>query len=162
MDDIPPVPPSNRPPADLPPSNPVPSVPVPKAAPAKRPGAVTGAGGILLVAGVLSVVVGTMGMVGEGLDIEAPFLEGESSQRVAAVLLLVQGTLALMAGWMVLRLLPAGRVLGIVVATLGIVTGLMQLRSAGPSGLLALALDVFVLYALFAYGFVFRDDPAAR
>jgi hypothetical protein len=161
MDDIPPVPP-NPPPTNLPPSLPVPGVPVPKAAPAKRPGAVTGAGGILLVAGVLSVVVGTVGLVGKGLDIDAPFLEGESSQRVAALMLLVQGTLALIAGWMVLRLLPAGRVLGIVVATLGIVTGLMQLRSSGPSGFLALALDAFVLYALFAYGFVFRVGPPAR
>ena len=152
MDAIPPVPPPN----------PVPGVPVPKAAPAKRPGAVTGAGGILLVAGLLSVVVGTIGLMGEGLDIDAPFLEGESSQRVAALLLLVQGALALIAGWMVLRLLPAGRTLGIVVAALGIVMGLMQLRSSGPSGFLALALDAFVLYALFAYGFVFRGGPVDR
>ena len=152
MNDIPPPPPAD----------PVPSVPVPKAAPPKRPGALTGAGGILLVAGLLSVIVGTIGLVGEGLDIEAPFLEGESAHRVAASLLLVQGALASVAGWLVLRLVPAGRVLGIVVASLGIVTGLMQLRSTGSSGFLALALYAYVLYALIAYGFVFKAGPVAR
>ena len=45
---------------------------------------------------------------------------------------------------------------------LGIVTGLMQLRSTGSSGFLALALDAYILYALFAYGFVFRAGPDAR
>jgi hypothetical protein len=152
MNDIPPPPPAG----------PVPGVPVPKAAPPKRPGALTGAAGILLVAGLLSVIVGTIGLVGEGLDIDAPFFEGESARRVAASLLLVQGALALVAGWLVLRLVPAGRVLGIVVASLGIVTGLMQLRSTGSSGFLALALDAYVLYALIAYGFVFDRGPVAR
>ena len=152
MDDIPP------PPA----TGPTPSVPVPRAAPAKRPPALTGAGGILLLAGALSVVVGSIGLSGDGLNIDAPFLQGPSAHRVAAVILLAQGALALIAGWLVLRLSPAGRLLGIVVASLGIVTGLMQLRSTGSSGFLALALDAYVLYALFAYGFVFRGGPAAR
>jgi hypothetical protein len=152
MDDIPPPPPTG----------PVPNVPVPRAAPAKRPGAISGAGGILVVAGVLSVIVGAIGLTGDGLDIDVPFVEGESGQRVAEVLLLAQGTLASIAGWLVLRLRPAGRVLGIVVASLGIVTGLMQLRSSGSSGVLALALYAYVLYALFAYGFVFKVGPAAR
>jgi hypothetical protein len=150
---------------DIPPpssTGPVPNVPVPRAAPAKRPGALTGAGGILVLAGVLSVVVGAIGLTGDGLNIDAPFLDGESAQRIAEVILVVQGTLALIAGWLVLRLQPAGRVLGIVVASLGILTGLMQLRSTGSSGVLALALDAFVLYALFAYGFVFKGGPSAR
>jgi hypothetical protein len=152
MDDIPPPPPTSA----------APNVPVPRAAPAKRPGALTGAGGILLLAGALSVVVGAVGLSGDGLNIDTPFLEGDSAQRAAELLLLVQGALALIAGWLVLRLRPAGRVLGIVVASLGILTGVMQLRSSGSSGLLALALDAFVLYALFAYGFVFKGGPAAR
>jgi len=49
-----------------------------------------------------------------------------------------------------------------VIACLGILSGLASLRSAGSSGLLALALDGFVLYALLAYGFVFRDRAGAR
>jgi hypothetical protein len=152
MDDIPPPIPTG----------PTPNVPAPRAAPATRPSVLTGAGGILLLAGVLSVVFGAIGLAGDGLNIDAPFLEGESARRAAAVILLVQGALALIAGWLVLRLSPAGRVLGIVVASFGILTGLMQLRSTGSTGLLSLALDAFVLYALFAYGFVFRPDPAAR
>ena len=61
-----------------------------------------------------------------------------------------------MAGWLVLRLRPAGRVLGIVLASIGIVTGLVQIGSTGGAGLLAIALNAFVLYGLFTYGFVFK------
>jgi hypothetical protein len=41
-------------------------------------------------------------------------------------------------------------------------TGLAQLRSAGSSGLLGLALDAFVLYGLFTYGFVFKSSRPPR
>jgi hypothetical protein len=82
--------------------------------------------------------------------------------RAVGLGLVVQGALSLLAGVLVLRLRPAGRILGIVIASLGLLSGLATLRSAGSSGLLALALDGFVLYALLAYGFVFRDRAGAR
>jgi hypothetical protein len=147
-----------------PPSDPYRGVPTPRplAAPPRRPGPVTGAAGVLMVAGALSLIVGLMGVTGEGLNIDFPFLEGESAERIAAYWLVLQGGLSLVAGWLVLRLRPAGRVLGIVVASLGILTGLVQLRSAGSSGLLGLALDAFVLYGLFTYGFVFKTGPSPR
>jgi hypothetical protein len=109
-----------------------------------------------MVAGVLSLVFGLMGVSGDGVNIDLPFLEGESGERIAAFGLAVQGGLALVAGWLVLRLRRAGRILGIVVVSWGIVTGLAQLRSSGSSGLLTLALDAFVLYGLISYGFVFK------
>lgn len=130
--------------------------------PARRPGPVTGAAGVLMVAGALSLVVGLMGVSGDRVNIDLPFLESASAERIAAFWLVLQGGLSLVAGWLVLRLRPAGRVLGIVVASLGILTGLAQLRGSGSSGLLGLALDAFVLYGLFAYGFVFKTGPSPR
>jgi hypothetical protein len=128
----------------------------------RRPGPITGAAGVLMVAGALSLGIGLMGVTGDRVNIDLPFLEGESAERIAAFWLILQGSLALVAGWLVLRLRPAGRALGIVIAVLGILTGLAQLRSSGSSGLLGLALDAFVLYALFTYGFVFKSDPSPR
>jgi hypothetical protein len=152
--------------SDLPPPpvDPDWSVPTPRPAtgPPRRPGAVTGAAGILIVAGALSLIVGLLGMSGNRLDLELPLLEGRSAERIFLVALVVQGALALATGWLVLRLHPVGRILGIVLASLGIVAGLAQLRSTGTSGLLALALNAFVLYGLIAYGFVFRSGSSPR
>ena len=147
-----------------PPADPYSGVPTPRplAVPKRRPGPVTGAAGVLMVAGALSLGIGLMGVTGDRVNIDLPFLEGESAERIAALWLVLQGSLALVAGWLVLRLLPTGRVLGIVIAVLGILTGLAQLRSSGSSGLLGLALDAFVLYALFTYGFVFKSGPSPR
>jgi hypothetical protein len=115
-----------------------------------------------MIAGALSLVVGLMGVSGDRVNFDIPFLEGPSAERIAAFWLVVQGGLSLVAGFLVLRLRPAGRVLGIVLASLGILTGLAQLRSAGSSGLLGLALDAFVLYGLFTYGFVFKTKQSPR
>lgn len=147
-----------------PPADPYSGLPAPRplAVPVRRPGPVTGAAGVLMVAGALSLGIGLMGATGDRVNIDLPFLEGNSAERVAAFWLVIQGSLALVAGWLVLRLRPAGRVLGIVIAVLGILTGLAQLRSSGSSGLLGLALDSFVLYALFTYGFVFKTEQSPR
>ena len=150
------------PPPPPPPGSPFGEVPTPRPAPARRPGAVTGAAGILIVAGALALVVGLVALGGDGLDIEVPFAGAEDVARVVAIVLLVQGGLSILAGVLVLRMRPAGRVLGIVIAGLGLVSGLATLRSSGSSGLLALALDGFVLYVLLAYGFLFRDRVGAR
>lgn len=127
--------------------------------PPRRPGAVTGAAAILMIAGALSVVFGSMSLSGDRVAIDAAFLENESARRVASAVLVLLGALALLAGWLILRLRPAGRTLGIAVALLGILSGLAQIRTTGSAGLLTLALDAFVLYALIAYGFVFRPRP---
>jgi hypothetical protein len=144
------------------PSDPFPDVPTPRPAPAKRPALITYAGVILAIAGALSLAVGLMGLTGDRVNIDAPFLEGESGARVAAAVLVVQGALALVAAWLILRLRPSGRILGLVLAVVGIVSGLAQLGSTGSSGFLTLALDAFVLYGLLAYGYVFKQQPRAR
>jgi hypothetical protein len=152
MSDIPPPPPME----------PSPSVPTPRPAPAVRPGLITYAGLILGIAGVLSLIVGLVGLTGDRLDIDLPFLDHPSMARVAAVALVVQGGLSLLAGWLVLRLRPAGRILGIVLASVAIVVSLSQLGNTETAGLLAVVLDAFVLYALLTYGYVFKQQPPAR
>jgi hypothetical protein len=115
-----------------------------------------------MAAGALLVLFGSIGLTGDRVNIDAPFLEGESAGRIAAVVVVIQGALALLAGWLVLRLRPAGRILGIVLVVVGIVSGLAQLSDTGSSGLLTLALDAYILYALLAYGFAFKSQAPAR
>lgn len=148
MSDIPPPPPWD--PA---------GVPTPRAAPATRPPMVTYAGLILLISGALSLLFGIVTLTS---DARLLVPEGAISEELVAVYLVISGALALVAGSLVLRLRPAGRVLGIVLATLGIVTGLVQIGDTGGPGMLAIALNVFVLYGMFTYGFVFKDRPPPR
>jgi hypothetical protein len=118
---------------------------------------VTYAGLILLISGALSMLFGIVSLSGD-TRLLVPGDEGVISEEVAAFYLIVSGGLLLVAGWLVLRLRPAGRVLGIVLASIGIVTGLVQIGSTGGAGLLAIALNAFVLYGLFTYGFVFKNE----
>lgn len=122
---------------------------------------VTYAGLILLISGALSVLFGIVSLSGD-TRLMVPGDEGVISEEVAALYLIVSGCLLLVAGWLVLRLQPAGRLLGIVLASLGIVTGLVQIGRTGGPGLLAIALNAFVLYGLFTYGFVFKTGRSPR
>jgi hypothetical protein len=122
---------------------------------------VTYAALILLISGALSVLFGIVSLSGD-TRLLVPGDEGVISEEVAAFYLIVSGGLLLVAGWLVLRLRPAGRVLGIVLASIGIVTGLVQVGSTGGAGLLAIALNAFVLYGLFTYGFVFKAGQPPR
>jgi hypothetical protein len=122
---------------------------------------VTYAGLILLISGALSVLFGIVSLSGD-TRLMVPGDEGVISEEVAALYLIVSGCLLLVAGWLVLRLQPAGRLLGIVLASLGIVTGLVQIGRTGGPGLLAIALNAFVLYGLFTYGFVFKTRRSPR
>lgn len=122
---------------------------------------VTYAALILLISGALSVLIGVVSLSGD-TRLLVPGDEGVISEEVAAFYLIISGGLLLVAGWLVLRLRPAGRVLGIVLASIGIVTGLVQIGSTGGAGLLAIALNAFVLYGLFTYGFVFKTGQSPR
>ena len=122
---------------------------------------VTYAALILLISGALSVLFGIVSLSGD-TRLLVPGDEGVISEEVAALYLIVSGGLLLVAGWLVLRLRPGGRVLGIVLASIGIVTGLVQVGSTGGAGLLAIALNAFVLYGLFTYGFVFKAGQSPR
>jgi hypothetical protein len=145
-----------------PPGQPSSGVPVPRPGPPRRPGVVTGAAVILIVAGILAAVAGLFVLNGGGA-LEVPGADTDGGvETLVALGFLALGAFDVVAGVLVLRLSSAGRVLGIVIAGLGILTGLAQLGSSGSSGLLSIALYAFVLYALIAYGFVFRQAAAAR
>ena len=122
---------------------------------------VTYAGLVLLISGTLLAIFGIVSLSSE-TSLRVPGEEGTMSEEVVAGFLVISGGLRLLAGWLILRLRPAGRVLGIVLATLGIVTGLVQIGNASGPGLLAIALDAFVLYGLFTYGFVFKTGSSPR
>ena len=71
MSDIPPPPAPRR--SDVP-------TPRPAPAPARRPGAVTGAAAILLIAGALALLFGSMGLTGDGVTIDTPFQASGSAR----------------------------------------------------------------------------------
>jgi hypothetical protein len=135
--------------------------PVPRAARPERPKVVTGAAVILIVAGLLAIVGGIVVLNGSGA-LELPGVDTEEFPAAVATFLFVLASLYIVAGVLVLRLSSGGRILGIVMAVVGILIGLAQLGSSGSSGLLSIALYAFVLYALFAYGFVFRQAAESR
>ena len=143
-----------------PPPGPFTGVPTPRAAPPTRPGLVTGAAAVMLVAGFLNLLVGLISLSG-GTEFVVPG-GGRVGGGLVALFLVVNGALQLLDGWLVFRLRPAGRILGIALASLGIVVGLLQLGSAGITGILSMLLNAFVLYGLLAYSFVFEQASSAR
>lgn len=143
-----------------PPREPYPSVPTPRPATPTRPGSVTGAAAVMLVSGSLNLLVGAISLSG-GATFVVPG-GGRVGGGLVAGSLVAFGALQLVAGWLVLRMRPAGRVLGIVLSTLGIVAGLLQLGSTGVTGVLSILLNAFVLYGLLAYGFVFEQASSSR
>jgi hypothetical protein len=115
-------------------------------------------------AGVILVVLGALGILGGliMLALDPEDLAGFSTvdlERVArglGVLAMALGGLEVLAGVLVLRLSHAGRILGLVLACLGLLGGLGSLAGGAGVGLLSLALHGLTAYALFAHGDVFR------
>ena len=62
------------------------------------------------------------------------------------------------AGALVLRRSGAGRLLGIVAASIGVLGAIGSVASAELTGLVALVLNGLVLYGLIAYGRAFRRE----
>ena len=117
-------------------------VPTPQAAPnARRPAIVTTAAIVLLVAGLLGILYVVVFPHGEGAVIW-PYLLLGLCQVVGAALVVLG--------------LPAGRTLGFALGALGIVLGLVRATEDATSGLMTMALNGFVIYALAAGGPAFR------
>lgn len=116
---------------------------------------------ILIVAGILAIIAGFVVLGGSGA-LQVPGAGANGISGIVAFVAFSLGALDIVAGFLVLRLSSAGRILGIVIAALGILSGLVQLGRSGSSGLLSIALYAFVLYALIAYGFVFEQASSSR
>jgi hypothetical protein len=121
----------------------------PSAAP-RRPRVITAAGVLLLVSAGFSLL-GALILLSSGAR---PTLTGLGSARAFAAVLVVVGGLHLLAGVLVLARSNGGRILAIVLASLGVLGALSQLRSA--TGFVSLAINGFVVYALATNGDAFR------
>jgi hypothetical protein len=127
-----------------------PLTPEPAGAVAKRPGAVTAAGVLLIVSAAFSFL-GALVLIGSSAR---PSLDGVGSARGFAIVLVIAGALNLVAGLLVLARSNAGRILAIVLAGLGILGALTQFGSA--TGFVSLAIDGFIVIALVTNADAFR------
>ncbi|MGB7806073.1 MAG: hypothetical protein WBM72_10760 [Actinomycetota bacterium] len=116
----------------------------------RRPGVITAAGILLLVSAGFSLL-GALILLSSGAR---PTLTGLGSARAFAAVLVVVGGLHLLAGVLVLARMNGGRILAIVLASLGVLGALSQLRSA--TGFVSLAINGFVVYTLATNGDAFR------
>lgn len=108
--------------------------------PGARPGVVTAAGILLIVAGAFAILGGLLSF---GVASLAGYFV------ILAVILLAIGALEIYAGIQILGLKERGRMIGLVVAAIGAVFSLIFLISAGDfTQLISLALDAFVIWAL--------------
>jgi hypothetical protein len=75
--------------------------------------------------------------------------------RGVGVFSLVVGLVEILAGFLVLRLSNGGRILALVLASIGLIGGIGSLSGGSPAGVLTLGLYGLVIYALFAHSVVF-------
>ncbi len=117
------------------------NVPMPAPVPLRRrTPTVTTAALILLVSGALTVLTVVLLKPSTGL----------------VPLFAILGVLQLVGAVLVFALTPLGRSLGIALGAIGIVVGLTLLGSSALNGLMTMALNGFVIYALASSGPSFR------
>ena len=102
-----------------------------------RPGAVTAAGVLLIIGGVLGILAGLFLL----FAIAGVF-------GLLGVVVIVIGALELYAGRRVLGLKENGRQIGIVLAAISGVLNLLSIGRAPGSSIISLAIDLFILWAL--------------
>ena len=89
----------------------------------------------------------------------APFASSSATVTISGgtiAVLIAYGAAQAVAGVLVVLLVPAGRWVGIVVAVVGIVLGLVRAASTPASGFVSILLSAFVIYALASSGPSFR------
>jgi len=111
---------------------------------------VTGAACALIVVGVLTLLAA---LFVSNLDID------RSVVGAVMVVAFVVGAGNLLAGILVLRLSPGGRILGFIFAGLGVFGGIVQLGANPGSSIVSLAVDGFVIWALATNRDAFRYGP---
>jgi hypothetical protein len=125
-----------------------------------RPQLVTAAGVILIVLGALQVLAGLVLVAVSPEDLARIGSIGNINlDRVArgiGLFSLVIGALEALAGVLVLRLSDGGRILAIVVASLGLLGGIGSLSGGSALGVVTLGLYAFVIYVLFANAAAFH------
>ncbi len=122
---------------------------VPKIGRPRRPGLVTAAAIFLILGGVISIWVG-FGALGFG-DRAQLTAESQHVLSVIAAVLLLVGGLQVGTGILILGQRRLGRTLGIVLAAIGMVSSILRFGVSPIAGLVSMALNGLVLYALTAY-----------
>jgi hypothetical protein len=114
---------------------------------------------VLLLTGVLAVVGLVIVMSTSNAD------TGRTEGRLtfgAALVFFSLAAINLIAGTLVLRLRPNGRMIGFIAGGIGIVVGLGSLASSPSRALLTLALDGFVVWVLLTEADAFRGEGERR
>ena len=123
----------------------------------------TAAGVILLVLGALQALGGIVLMAMTPAELarvgSLANLNLERVGRGVGMFSLVIGLVEVLAGFLVLRRSNGGRILALVLASIGVVGGIGTLSSGNPTGALTIGLYGLVIYALFANRVVFGGAP---
>ena len=126
----------------------------------KRPQQVTAAGAILVAMGCIQALAGVILVVVSPADLAriGSFgnLDIERIARGVGVFSLGVGVAGALAGFLVLRLVEAGRILALVISFLLLLGGFGSLARGSALSIVSMGLYGFVVYALFAHGAVFR------
>ncbi len=125
-----------------------------------RPQLVTAAGVILIVLGAIQALAGLVLMTVSPEDLAGigsiGTLDSDGVARGIGLISVVIGLLEILAGILVLRLSEGGRILSLVIASLGLLGGIGSLSGGNATGVLTLGLYAFVVYALFSKRSAFR------
>jgi hypothetical protein len=128
-----------------------------------RPQLVTAAAVILIALGALQALAGMVFLFVSPQQLASIAAMGnvriEPIAKGIGFFILVVGSLEIIAGILVLRRSGGGRILAIVVASIGLVGGIGNVTHGYAPGLVTLGLYAFVIYVLFAHASAFRGTP---
>lgn len=132
-------------------------IPTPMAARPRRPSVLTTASVVLLIQAALTGLGGALVLSLRTSSLSPQLLQTRTTQlsQTVGVLLVVLAALELIAGLLVLRLSGAGRLLGLVLAGVGLVTGVVALVDGQGTAILGMAMNLFLIYAFTTTGDVF-------
>ena len=133
-------------------------VPTPPPGPRRRTPVVTAAGGMLITAGALTLLAGLI-VVLAASDVLVNGEKVGGGTRTLATLIVVLGVGDVVAGIFVLRLVPAGRTLGMGLAGVTTLVGLVSLVQGNTRALLQMLLGGLTIWALVVAEPAFRRDP---
>jgi low temperature requirement protein LtrA len=132
-------------------------VPTPPPGPRRRTPVVTAAGGMLITAGALTLLAGLI-VVLAGSDVLVNGEEVGGGTRTLATLVVVLGAVDVVAGILVLRLVAIGRSLGMGLAGITALVGLVSLIQGNPRAVLQVLLGGLTIWALVVAEPAFRRD----
>jgi uncharacterized membrane protein HdeD (DUF308 family) len=107
----------------------------------QRPGTVTTVGVLLIIAGGFAVLAGLLSFGLSGLS---------GIFTLFGIIYLPVGALEIYAGIQVLNLKEIGRTLGMIMAAIGAVIGLIFITKGTATSVIGILLDAFIIYTLYS------------